>query len=275
MAAAAIPPRPEDVYGGGGSFSACLSRAIRHSSTTTQTQNANNNSSIATPTTTKVDNNVVPPQEDQLIDTSLQSTPDNQDGNNKNDDTQSLTQTPIKIPKAPSSIEYKTPQRRVPRWDSKSNPTSLTTTSNTSTNNNNSDEQLQQNDNDWSQHHISYNKLRSTLHYFSKRRSLLRTKLRSSNTTIAIDGINSGNNKGMSEEEFNICVNEFGSFAPFLNNNNSTNLSEEGGSLKNYDRAGKFMFCICFIMCIYVCVCVVQYKVSMFGLPPFDISAFV
>ena len=251
--AAAIPPRPEDVYGGGGSFSACLSRAIRHTSTTTQ--NANNNS-IATPTTTIGVDNTVPPQGEQLIDTSLQSaassnsTANQQDNANKNDNTQEdaqslTTQTPIKIPRAPSSIiEYKTPQRRAPRWD--------TTNSNNNNSNEQQQQQQQQNDNDWSQHHISYNKLRSTLHYFSKRRSLLRTKLRSSNTTtIAIDGINSGNNKGMSEEEFNICVIEFGSFAPFLSNN-STNLSEEGGSIKNYDRAGKFMFCIVFIMCIYV-----------------------
>jgi len=241
--AAAIPPRPEDVYGGGGSFSACLSRAIRHTSTTvTQTQNANNNNnSIATPTNnTGVDNNIVPSQPGtQLIDTSstYASTADNQDNKNDNtqEGTQSLTQTPIKIPRAPSSIEYKTPQRRAPRWDA------------ANSNNNNSNEQqqqqLQQNDNDWSQHHISYNKLRSTLHYFSKRRSLLRTKLRSSTTTIAIDGNSSGNNKGMSEEEFNICVIEFGSFAPFLNNNNSTNSSSSGadnGSLKNYDRAASY-----------------------------------
>ena len=249
MAAAAIPPRPEDVYGGGGSFSACLSRAIRHTSTTATTQQNANNNSIATATTIGVDNNIVPPQGEQLIDTSQSaassnSTANQQDNANKNDNTQedaqSLTQTPIKIPRAPSSIEYKTPQRRVlPRWDSKSNPTSLTTTSNTSINNNNSDEQLQQNDNDWSNHHISYNKLRSTLHYFSKRRSLLRTKLRTSTTTTNVDGINSGNNKGMSEEEFNVSVTEAGSFAPFLNNN-LTNSSEEGGSLKNYDRAGKY-----------------------------------
>jgi len=252
--AAAIPPRPEDVYGGGGSFSACLSRAIRHNSSTA-TQNANNNNnSIATPTI-GIDNNIVPPQEDQLIDTSLQSTSANQDGTKNNsaqEGSQSLESTPIKIPRAPSSIEYKTPQRRAPRWDA------------ANSNNNNSNEQQQQqqqqNDNDWSKHHISYNKLRSTLHYFSKRRSLLRTKLRSSNTTIAVDGINSGNNKGMSEEEFNICVIEFGSFAPFLNNNSTNNSSssgaDNGGSLKNYDRAGKF---VVLYWLIIMCVCVVQY----------------
>ena len=225
--AAAIPPRPEDVYGGGGSFSACLSRAIRHTSTTTQTQNANNNSSIATPTTDGVVDDIPPPQGNQLIDTSSTSASTaNQDGTNNSNDqsTQegaSLT-TPIKIPRAPSSIEYKTPQRRVPRWD-KSNPTTSLTTNNTNNTNDGKGEQ------DWSQHHISYNKLRSTLYYFSKRRSLLRTKLRSNN------------NKVLTEEEFNISVTEFGSHAPFLNNNCGANDSDE---LKNYDRAGKYRVCI-------------------------------
>ena len=256
MAAAAIPPRPEDVYGGGGSFSACLSRAIRHTSATSTQQNANNNNSIATPSTTGVDNNIPSQSGEQLIDMpSTSASTANQD--NKNDNTQegaSLTQTPIKIPRAPSSIEYKTPQRRAPRWDA------------ANSNNNNSNEQQQQNDNDWSQHHISYNKLRSTLHYFSKRRSLLRTKLRSTTTTIDVDGINSGNNKGMNEEEFNICVIEFGSFAPFLSNStNSSNLSsseraDNGGSLKNYDRAGKYRVLYCFIMCLCVCVCMFNIK---------------
>ena len=239
--AAAIPPRPEDVYGGGGSFSACLSRAIRHSSTNIQTQNANNNSGVATPTTTDgVDSNIVPPQEDQLIDNlSSNAAADNQrDGANNNDDntqeeSQSLTQTPIKIPRAPSSIEYKTPQRRAPRWDSSKS--------------NEQQQQGQDNANDWSQHHISYNKLRSTLDYFSKRRSLLRTKLRSSTTTTvsANTGGGGGSSRVLTEEEFNVCVTECGIHAPFLNNNNLDN-AEGRGSLKNYDRAGKVYCLYCY-----------------------------
>ncbi|KAL7548250.1 hypothetical protein ACHAWF_011541 [Thalassiosira exigua] len=73
---------------------------------------------------------------------------------------------------------------------------------------------------DWTPHHVSYPLLRSTLGFFSVRRAHLRAKLRDALNQEPLGGALCGDKSAvratLSEEEFNLAVNEYAPRAPFV-----------------------------------------------------------
>jgi len=87
---------------------------------------------------------------------------------------------------------------------------------------------------DWTSHHISYPLLRSTLNFFSQRRAGLRARLRD---TLNNEPMMIGSNKPkLSEEEFNMAVNEYATQAPFLK---KVEDGEGGGDSNLMEYAGQ------------------------------------
>ena len=227
--------RPEDLIGGGGTFSSCLTRAIRrpiiiHSSSSSNNNAVDNNANNNSNETTKTQPITIGTALADAISRSTSSDAANQDANNNNSGYNHTTTTATKptTPTRPSGAK---------------NDNDLT---DNNINNNGGDGGSSEQQQDWSTHHISYPLLKSTLHYFTQRRALIRTKLlNDTNNNNAQGSIISSNNTSSSgllwgsrkknnkkellltEEEFNLTLNECQNDAPFLK---SSHLEGEEGT---------------------------------------------
>eukprot|EP00571_Detonula_confervacea_P004086 CAMPEP_0172330476 /NCGR_PEP_ID=MMETSP1058-20130122/61423_1 /TAXON_ID=83371 /ORGANISM="Detonula confervacea, Strain CCMP 353" /LENGTH=1301 /DNA_ID=CAMNT_0013047691 /DNA_START=56 /DNA_END=3961 /DNA_ORIENTATION=- len=183
-------PRSEDLISGGGTFSSCLTRAIRHPIL------AHNAAAAAGVGVAGGE----PASLADAISRSTSSDSVNQDSTNNN-----------------SGYVTTTPDRRKSLTANDDNANSF--------DNDLAQEYLDRED--WSTHHISHPLLRSTLNFFSQRRAGLRARLRNvasnneplATTNAAIicsEGKNSTNKPTLSEEEFNLQVGEWAMQAPFL-----------------------------------------------------------
>eukprot|EP00585_Thalassiosira_rotula_P011457 CAMPEP_0196138422 /NCGR_PEP_ID=MMETSP0910-20130528/6070_1 /TAXON_ID=49265 /ORGANISM="Thalassiosira rotula, Strain GSO102" /LENGTH=197 /DNA_ID=CAMNT_0041399027 /DNA_START=55 /DNA_END=645 /DNA_ORIENTATION=+ len=192
----AIPTRTEDVMSGGGTFSSCLDRSIRHPVSLVP------GPPPGAPATNDAPN--TPGGRTSLADAISRSTSSdaaNQDSNDNN-----------------STYIAVTSQTTAPMAESNNDKYDI----DNNMNNNNNDNELTDRGENWTSHHISYPLLRSTLTFFSMRRARLRTVLRDtlSNEPVIMNANVCGDRGSLkpelSEEEFNLAVNEYAVHAPFL-----------------------------------------------------------
>ena len=226
-------PRREDVISGGGTFFSCLERAIRHPILA----NANGGASASA---SGVDEQLPPSMNrmgTSLVDAISRSTSSdaaNQDAlNNNNNNNANLnagtsTDTAPPYPSTPQ-------QQQQQSTNEEENTNELATDTATATT------LCTQ---DYTPHHISYPLLSSTLNFFSQRRAGIRSRLRENHTmNVNVNGIPSSTTTGgensnkksgfkptLSEEEFNLIVNEYASSAPFLNTNQVEDDENTNGS---------------------------------------------